>query len=129
MSDVYDVILAPVVTEKTAQQMEGDNVYTFIVSGDANKIEIGRAVERIWDVTVEGVRTMRHSGKLRRSFADMDKRTTCAKCKSRAVARVTNMSFAFVSSMATGLGEDFAFGDDDEDDFALNDDFDMGMGM
>jgi len=65
---------------------------------------------------------------LRRSFADMDKRTTCTKCKSRAVARVTNMSFAFVSSTPTGLGEDFAFGDDDdEDDFALNDDFDMGM--
>jgi len=68
MRDVYDVIFAPVVTEKTAQQMESENVYTFIVSQDANKIEIGKAVERIWDVTVEDVRTMKYSGKARRSF-------------------------------------------------------------
>jgi len=68
MSDVYSIIYAPVVTEKTAGQMEAENVYTFIVAGDANKIEIGKAVERIWDVTVEDVRTMRYSGKARRSL-------------------------------------------------------------
>jgi large subunit ribosomal protein L23 len=68
MSDVYDVILAPVVTEKTADQMEHDSVYTFIVAADANKIEIGRAVERIWDVTVHDVRTMKYAGKVKRSF-------------------------------------------------------------
>jgi len=68
MRDVYDVIFAPVVTEKTAQQMETENVYTFIVSQDANKIEIGKAIERIWDVTVQDVRTMKYSGKARRSF-------------------------------------------------------------
>lgn len=68
MRDVYDVILAPVVTEKTALQMEAENVYTFIVSSDANKIEIGKAIERIWDVTVEDVRTMKYAGKARRSF-------------------------------------------------------------
>jgi large subunit ribosomal protein L23 len=68
MSDVYDVILAPVVTEKTAQQMEVENVYTFIVAGNANKIEIGKAVERIWDVTVSDVRTMKYAGKIKRSF-------------------------------------------------------------
>jgi len=68
MRDMYDIILAPVVTEKTTGQMEAGNVYTFIVDGDANKIEIGGAVERLWDVTVEDVRTMRYSGKSRRSF-------------------------------------------------------------
>jgi large subunit ribosomal protein L23 len=68
MPDIYDVILAPVVTEKTSDQMEAGNVYTFIVAGDANKIEIGKAIERLWDVTVEDVRTMRYSGKARRSF-------------------------------------------------------------
>src|SRR5690606_19322989 len=64
----YDVILAPVVTEKTNAQAEAGNTYTFIVDGNANKIEIGKAVERIWDVTVLDVRTMRYSGKARRSF-------------------------------------------------------------
>lgn len=68
MSDHFDVILAPVVTEKTARQMEADNIYTFIVSGKANKIEIGKAVERIWDVTVQDVRTMKYAGKMKRSF-------------------------------------------------------------
>jgi large subunit ribosomal protein L23 len=68
MADFYDVILAPVVTEKSSGQMETDNIYTFIVAGSANKIEIGRAVERLWDVTVKDVRTMRYSGKARRSF-------------------------------------------------------------
>ncbi len=68
MSDVYDVIVAPVVTEKTSHQVEVGNTYTFIVAGNANKIEIGKAVERLWDVTVKDVRTMRYSGKPRRSF-------------------------------------------------------------
>jgi large subunit ribosomal protein L23 len=69
MSDPrYDVILAPVVTEKTNEQAESGNTYTFIVDGDANKIEIGKAVEKLWDVTVLDVRTMRYSGKARRSF-------------------------------------------------------------
>jgi len=68
MSDLYDVILAPVVTEKTTDQMEAGNVYTFIVDGAANKIEIGKAIERLWDVTVKDVRTMQYRGKARRSF-------------------------------------------------------------
>ena len=67
MREAYDVILAPVVTEKSTGQMDSDNVYTFIVSKEANKIEIGDAVEKIWDVTVKDVRTMRYAGKARRS--------------------------------------------------------------
>jgi large subunit ribosomal protein L23 len=47
--------------------MEAGNVYTFIVDGAANKIEIGKAVERLWDVTVTDVRTMTYRGKARRS--------------------------------------------------------------
>ena len=68
MRNVHDVILAPVVTEKTSEQMELGNVYTFIVAENANKIEIGRAIERLWDVTVRDVRTMRYPGKARRSL-------------------------------------------------------------
>ena len=67
MRDAYDVILAPVVTEKTAEQMETQSLYTFIVSKEANKIEIGRAVESLWDVSVKDVRTMRYAGKMKRS--------------------------------------------------------------
>lgn len=67
MRNVYDVIVAPVVTEKTTEQMEG-NTYTFIVAENANKIEIGKAVERLWDVSVKDVRTMRYAGKVKRAF-------------------------------------------------------------
>ena len=67
MRDAYDIIVAPVVTEKTTDQME-DSTYTFIVANDANKIEIGQAVERLWDVTVTDVRTMRYAGKVKRAF-------------------------------------------------------------
>ncbi|MGD8319153.1 MAG: 50S ribosomal protein L23 [Gemmatimonadota bacterium] len=68
MREPQDVIISPVVTEKTAEQMEKESLYTFIVAEDANKIEIGHAVERLWDVTVMDVRTMRYPGKARRSF-------------------------------------------------------------
>lgn len=67
MRDPHRVILAPVITEKTSDQMEAGNVYTFVVANDANKIEIGQAIERLWDVTVLDVRTMRYAGKARRS--------------------------------------------------------------
>ncbi len=67
MSDAYDIIYAPVITEKTSEQMEADTVYTFLVNKNANKIQIGQAVERIWDVTVKDVRTMRYAGKARKS--------------------------------------------------------------
>ena len=66
MREPYDVIVSPVVTEKSTDQMES-SVYTFIVADDANKIEIGAAIEKLWDVTVEDVRTMRYPGKARRS--------------------------------------------------------------
>ena len=68
MRDVYDVIYRPVVTEKSAQAIEEDNVYTFIVNRHANKIEIARAVEELWDVKVDRVRTMCYAGKAKRAL-------------------------------------------------------------
>lgn len=66
MRDVYDVVYTPVVTEKTTDQMES-SVYTFVVNQKANKLEIAQAVEKLWDVRVLDVRTMRYSGKLKRA--------------------------------------------------------------
>jgi large subunit ribosomal protein L23 len=67
MREPREIIISPVVTEKTNDQMEAKSLYTFIVAKDANKIEIGEAIERIWDVSVKDVRTMRYPGKARRS--------------------------------------------------------------
>jgi len=65
---LYDVIVQPVVTEKSVRAMEEDNVYTFIVPHRANKMEIADAIEELRDVTVLDVRTMRYAGKIKRSY-------------------------------------------------------------
>jgi large subunit ribosomal protein L23 len=68
MREGHDVLIKPVVTEKSTGQIEEDNVYTFIVNQKANKHEIARAVEKMWEVTVLDVRTMRYAGKAKRSI-------------------------------------------------------------
>ena len=68
MREGYDVIVRPVITEKTTGQIEDSNVYTFIVNQKANKLEIAQAVEKAWEVKVLDVRTMRYSGKAKRSI-------------------------------------------------------------
>ncbi len=54
----YDVILGPVVTEK-ATDLQKERMYIFKVSLDATKIDIKNAVEQLFNVKVEKVRTMR----------------------------------------------------------------------
>lgn len=66
MREPHDVVIQPVITEKSTRQMNDQNVYTFIVDERANKIEIKRAVQKLWDVDVLDVRTMRYAGKARR---------------------------------------------------------------
>ena len=68
MREPWDVIMRPVVTEKTTEMIEAENVYAFVVNRDSNKIEIAHAVEALWDVKVENVRTMVYRGKLTRSY-------------------------------------------------------------
>jgi large subunit ribosomal protein L23 len=64
-NDPRDVILAPVVSEKSYALLEGD-WYTFIVHAHANKTEIRKAVEAIWNVRVVGVNTINRKGKTKR---------------------------------------------------------------
>jgi large subunit ribosomal protein L23 len=63
--DPRDVIIAPVVSEKSYSLLE-NNWYTFLVHPDANKTEIKQAVERIWDVKVLNVNTASRRGKTKR---------------------------------------------------------------
>ncbi|MDD5089648.1 MAG: 50S ribosomal protein L23 [Candidatus Wallbacteria bacterium] len=60
-----DVILAPMVSEKSVQAME-ENQYTFKVSPDANKIDVRRAVEELFKVHVVAVKTQNYLGKPKR---------------------------------------------------------------
>lgn len=62
----YDVILAPLVTEKSMSMMS-EKKYTFSVHPDATKIQIKEAVEKMFAGTkVEKVNTMNVNGKTRR---------------------------------------------------------------
>jgi large subunit ribosomal protein L23 len=60
-----DVLLAPILTEETWQNME-DRKYSFRVALGANKIQIRKAVEELFDVRVEKVWTANRKGKPRR---------------------------------------------------------------
>jgi len=69
----YEIIKKPVITENSMDQM-ADRKYTFEVAKDANKIEIKKAVEEVFGVTVEKVTTMRVLGKVKRMGANSGKR-------------------------------------------------------
>jgi large subunit ribosomal protein L23 len=66
MDDPRDVIIRPVVSEKSYALLD-QGVYTFIVAPTANKVEIRRAVERVFNVKVLQVNTLNRPGKRKRN--------------------------------------------------------------
>lgn len=62
----YDVILRPIVTEKSSLMKEEGNQYVFEVARAANKIQIADAVEKLFKVKVVSVKVMNIEGKKRR---------------------------------------------------------------
>jgi len=66
MKDPRDVVIAPVVSEKSYGLLDG-NVYTFLVRPDASKPEIRDAVQAIFEVKVEKVNTLNRKGKRKRN--------------------------------------------------------------
>jgi large subunit ribosomal protein L23 len=65
--DNINIIIKPLVTEKTTHQQESRNVYAFKVAQHANKIQIRHAIEQLYNVKVMDVRTLNRKGKPRRS--------------------------------------------------------------
>ena len=65
MTFAHDIILSPVITEQSTDMM-AERKYTFKVKLDANKIQIAKAIEEIFGVSVEKVTTIRRDGKLKR---------------------------------------------------------------
>ncbi len=63
-----NVIIKPIVTEKMTIQGEKLNRYGFIVDLRANKLEIKKAVEQLYNVTVESVNTASYAGKAKSRF-------------------------------------------------------------
>jgi large subunit ribosomal protein L23 len=73
MANPRDVLIRPLITEKTTAMMQ-DNKYTFIVPLKVNKIEIRQAVEQIFKVKVLDVNTIRVMGKTKRMGRTQGKR-------------------------------------------------------
>jgi large subunit ribosomal protein L23 len=64
--NLHDVIERPIDTEKSAIAREASNIATFRVDPKATKHDIKRAVEQLFSVKVESVRTMQQQGKKKR---------------------------------------------------------------
>lgn len=61
-------MIKPIVTEKMTTQGEDFNRYGFVVDKNANKLEIKKAVEDLYNVKVSEVNTMRYAGKRKQRF-------------------------------------------------------------
>ncbi len=66
MTKYYDILKAPIITEQSTKMIESQNRYTFKVDRKANKVEIKKAVEAIFNVTVLKVNTINVLPKFKR---------------------------------------------------------------
>ena len=64
--NVYEVIRRPLVTEKGVDKKDNERTLVFEVSAEANKTQVKQAVEKLFKVKVDDVRTANFEGKLRR---------------------------------------------------------------
>jgi large subunit ribosomal protein L23 len=77
--NIYSVIKKPHVTEKTSLGSESTNTVAIVVDRDANKIEIKQAVESLFKVKVDGVRTVNVAGKVTRVGRNFGKKSNWKK--------------------------------------------------
>jgi large subunit ribosomal protein L23 len=70
----YDIIVRPVITEKTTTQKDERNQISFEVARRANRVEVRRAVEKIFNVRVAAVNTRHVKGKIKRRGRIVGKR-------------------------------------------------------
>ncbi|MEW5909653.1 MAG: 50S ribosomal protein L23 [Thermodesulfobacteriota bacterium] len=69
-----EIIKRPIITEKTTRQKEAANQVSFEVDQNANRIEIQKSIEKIFNVKVSGVRTAHVKGKIKRRGRILGKR-------------------------------------------------------
>ena len=74
----HDIIIKPIITEKSMEDMAFGK-YTFMVDKRANKSEVKKAIEKIFDVKVEKVNTMNMLGKVKRQGMNKGRRPSWKK--------------------------------------------------
>jgi len=75
MLDMYDIVRVPRITEKGARLKEKNNVLTFEVKVNANKVQVKKAIEEIFKVKVVDVTTVRNAGKNKRVGTRLGRRS------------------------------------------------------
>ena len=75
----YDVLVSPVISEKSSLAGGFGNTVVFRVKPDARKVEIKSAVERVFDVKVKKVRTLAQLGKVKRVGTAIGRRAATKK--------------------------------------------------
>jgi len=63
-----NILIRPIVTEKMERLSEKLNQYGFIVEKSANKLQIKKAIEELYGVTVDSINTIRYAGKLKSRY-------------------------------------------------------------
>lgn len=98
---VYDIIKKPLMSEKSYAQIQ-DKVYTFIVDKNANKVEIRKAVEEIFNVQVEKVNTVTTKGeaKVRNTKSGVVKGKTSDIKKAIVTLKKDSKPIAFFESLS-----------------------------
>ena len=103
MKDPRDIVIAPVVSEKSYALIE-QGVYTFKVHPSASKPEISDAVEAIWGVTVMKVNTLNRKGKTSRVRKSNLESCTASPWQFRQLdARMGWMSLVKLTAVPTGV--------------------------
>ncbi|MFC1850706.1 50S ribosomal protein L23 [candidate division CSSED10-310 bacterium] len=74
MEDPYKILIQPLITEKSTRLKDDSNKLMFKVHRDANKIEIKKAIESLFKVTVLRVNTLNMKGKVKRLGYNKGKR-------------------------------------------------------
>jgi large subunit ribosomal protein L23 len=76
---VFQVLVGPHVSEKAAIMADANNQYVFKVAVDATKLEVKKAVEQLFKVTVDNVTTIKVKGKVKRNRFGFSTRPTWKK--------------------------------------------------
>ena len=63
-----NILIRPIVTEKMERLSDKLSQYGFIVEKSANKLEIKKAIEELYGVTVDSINTIRYAGKLKSRY-------------------------------------------------------------
>ena len=63
-----NILIRPIVTEKMERLSDKLSQYGFIVEKNANKLEIKKAIEELYGVTVDSINTIRYAGKLKSRY-------------------------------------------------------------